>query len=243
MEAKWPTLRCVDLRHRGEASTLSQPAEDLEREFLEAPTPEGLLTLYRALLEQAEDHHLAEVLDKIRPIQHRITLVQADVEPELLEALTRDPHAHVRRVVAAHARITEEVAFRLCEDAQADVRLALRKNPVCPVFIATALAVREKKSSRDKALAGAEHYLEAAWQARRADLNMQELVELTEEWCGVGAEQLESLTLEQASLLLQVLEGKLGIGPMPKKGRGSKRAATSSKRVAKKKTKARHRSK
>lgn len=190
-------------------------------------------------MEQAEDHHLAEVLDKIRPIQHRITLVQADVEPELLEALTRDPHAHVRRVVASHAKITEEVAFRLCEDQQADVRLALRKNPACPPFIAAALAVREK-SSRDKALAGAEHFLEAAWQARRCDLKAKELVALAGEWLGIEEEQLISMTLEQATLLLQVLEGKLGIGPMPKKPR--KRGSTTSKRT-KKKAKARHRSK
>lgn len=192
--------------------------DQIESQFLEAPTEEGLIELYRALMEAGQDDRLAGILDKVRPIQHRVTLVQADTEPATLEALARDPHVHVRRVVAAHPRITEEVAFRLSEDQQAPVRLALRKNPRAHPFLAAAITIEDGPPRSDE-LASADHLLEVAWQARRAGMTAEELVELAEEWLGVDREGLVNLTREQIGLLLQVLSAKLGRGTMPRKPR------------------------
>lgn len=194
--------------------------EQLEAQFLETPTAEGLQGLYRALLDAGQDDRLAGILDKVRPIQHRVTLVHADSEPFTLEALSRDPHVHVRRVVAAHARITEECAFRLCEDQQPPVRLALRKNPRCHPFLAAAIAI-EDGPERGEEMATADHMLEAAWQARRAGLTGEQLAELAEEWLEVDRESLPGLTVEQISLLLQVLAAKMGRGSLPKKPKSS----------------------
>jgi hypothetical protein len=204
-----------------ETSGSSAPTDDthldlLEQQFLETPTAEGLQGLYRALLDAGQDDRLAAILDKVRPIQHRVTLVHADSEPFTLEALARDPHVHVRRVVAAHARITEEVAFRLCEDQQPPVRLALRKNPRCHPFLSAAVTI-DDGPPRDESLATADHMLEVAWQARRAGLSGEQLADLAEEWLGVDREGLVSITVEQVGLLLQVLSAKLGKGSMPRR--------------------------
>lgn len=146
-----------------------------------------------------------------------MTLVQADSDVETLEALARDPHAHVRRVVASHARISEEVAFRLSEDQDPQVRLTLRKNPACHPFVAAAIAV-EDGPPRDEGLARAEHYLEAAWQARRGKLTAAQLMELTADWLGLeDRDQLLELTLEQVQLLLDVLAAHMGKKPMPRR--------------------------
>lgn len=181
------------------------------------------MALYRALLAEGTDDQLAGILDRIRPIQHRVTLVQADSDVETLEALARDPHAHVRRVVASHPRISEEVSFRLSEDQDAQVRLALRKNPASHPFIAAAIAVGESPG-RSPELARAEHYLEAAWEARRGKLGADELMELVDDWLGIESrEQLLELTLEQVQLLLDVLGAKLGkrsMPPRPRRARG-----------------------
>lgn len=177
------------------------------------------MALYRALLAEGTDDQLAGILDRIRPIQHRVTLVQADSDVETLEALARDPHPHVRRVVASHPRISEEVSFRLSEDQDALVRLALRKNPASHPLIAAAIAVGD---ARDRApeLARAEHYLEAAWQARRGRLSADELMELVADWLGVeDRDALLELTIEQVQLLLDVLGAKLGTRPMPQRPR------------------------
>lgn len=190
--------------------------DQIETQFLEAPTEEGLIGLYRALMDAGQDDRLAAILDKVRPIQHRVTLVQADTDPATLEALARDPHVHVRRVVAAHARITEEVAFRLSEDQQGPVRLALRKNPKAHPFLAAAITI-EDGPPRSEELVSADHLLEAAWQARRAGLTADELMGLAEEWLGVDRDGLVNLNREQMSLLLQVLAAKLGRGTMPRK--------------------------
>ncbi len=159
------------------------------------------------------------MLERIRPIQHRVTLVQADADAETLEALTRDPHQHVRRVVASHPRITDEVAFRLSEDQDTGVRLALRKNTACHPFVAAAILAEDAGQSRAPELARVEHYLDAAWQARRGKLSTPELVELAEDWIGLEPQQLPEMTLEQATLLLEVLDNKLSGKPMPSKPR------------------------
>lgn len=204
-------------RQREEETVLT--AEELERAFLNVPDARGLVALYRALLAEGTDDQLAGILDRIRPIQHRVTLVQADSDVETLEALARDPHAHVRRVVASHPRISEEVSFRLSEDQDTQVRLALRKNPAAHPFIAAAIAVGDAHG-RAPELARAEHYLEAAWQARRSKLGADELMELVEDWIGIeGRDQLLELTLEQVQLLLDVLGAKLGKRPMPPRPR------------------------
>lgn len=177
------------------------------------------MALYRALLAEGKDDQLAGILDRIRPIQHRVTLVQADSDVETLEALARDPHPHVRRVVASHPRISEEVSFRLSEDQDSQVRLALRKNPAAHPFVATAIAV-DDAPGRSPDLARAEHYLEAAWEARRAKLGAGELMELVEDWLGVESrERLAELTLEQIQLVLDVLAARLGKRPMPPRTR------------------------
>lgn len=190
--------------------------DQLEAQFLEAPTAEGLVGLYRALLEAGQDDRLAGILDKVRPIQHRVTLVHADTDPFTLEALSRDPHVHVRRVVAAHARITEECAFRLSEDQQPPVRLALRKNPRSHPFLAAAITI-EDGPPRSEELVTSDHLLEAAWQARRAGMSGDQLMELAEEWLGVDRDGLIGLRVEQMALLLQVLLAKLGRGTMPRR--------------------------
>lgn len=186
---------------------------------MNAPDSRGLVALHRQLLAEGKDDLLAGILERIRPIQHRVTLVQADADAPTLEALTRDPHQHVRRVVAAHPRITEEVAFRLSEDQDTGVRLTLRKNPACHPFVAAAITVEDSPGQRSPDLARAEHYLEAAWQARRGKLTPAELMEMTEDWLGVGREGLLDLTIEQITLLLEVLDGHLGKGPMPNRKR------------------------
>ena len=56
--------------------------EQLEKDFLAAPNAAGLVTFYDALKDDLQDHLLAGVLEKIRPIQHRITWVQADATPD-----------------------------------------------------------------------------------------------------------------------------------------------------------------
>lgn len=172
------------------------------------------------MLDAGQDDRLAGILDKVRPIQHRVTLVHADSEPFTLEALSRDPHVHVRRVVAAHARITEEAAFRLCEDQQPPVRLALRKNPRCHPFLAAAIEI-EDGPPRGEEMATGDHMLEVAWQARRAGLSGDQLAELAEEWLEVDREGLPALTVEQVSLLLQVLAAKMGRGTMPRRPKSS----------------------
>jgi hypothetical protein len=173
------------------------------------------------LLETRNDDVLSGILERIRPIQHRVTLVQADADAGTLEALTRDPHAAVRRVVAAHARINEEVAFRLAEDQDPQVRMALRKNPACHPFVAVAIAV-EDGPTRDPSLAQAEHLREVAWQGRRGGLSGAKLLELAQDWLGLDREQLPEMTIEQVTLLLEVLAGHLGTGPMPRRPRAAK---------------------
>lgn len=188
-------------------------AEELKAAFLEAPDGEGLVKLYAALLEEGIDDQVAPILDKVRPIQHRVTLVQADASSKLLEALCRDPHPHVREVVAAHANVSEEVCLRLCEDQQTSVRLALRKNPHCHPVVQAALVQRERRE-------GAwEHLVEVVWQARRAGIEPDALVELVTEWTRVEPDDFASLTGEHGNLLLDVLAAKLGQGPMPRKPR------------------------
>ncbi len=188
--------------------------DELEKDFLAAPNAAGLVTFYDALKEDLQDHLLAGVLEKIRPIQHRITWVQADATPELLQALSRNPHAHVRRVVAEHAAIDNEVCFRLSEDADASVRLALRKNTMCHPIIRGALLARE-----DRNLTLTELLTEIAWQAMRAAYTPESATTLIEEWTGVKERQLFSLSVEQANLMYDVFTAKLGKGKMPRKPR------------------------
>lgn len=188
-------------------------AEELKAAFLETPDGEGLVKLYAALCEEGIDDQVAPILDKIRPIQHRVTLVQADASPELLGALCRDPHPHVREVVASHAHVSEEVCLRLCEDQQATVRLALRKNQHCHQVIQAALLQRER------GLATWENLLETVWQGRRAELDEGQLVELIEEWTGLEPAEFGSLSEEHIELILEVLGAKLGQGAMPRKPR------------------------
>jgi len=204
--------------------------EEIEKSFLATPDAIGLVKLYLALQEEARDDLLAALLNKVRPIQHRVTLIQADAEPLLLEALCRDPHAHVRQVVAGHANINEEVCLRLCEDPQHPVRLALRKNPRCHPVIRAALVAQDRRGASD--LPSFETFLEIAWQARRAALSADQLGELIEEWVDVAPDDLEQMTTEQANKILDVLAGQLGQGPMPRKPSGSK-ASKKSRRTKK----------
>ena len=205
--------------------TLTETTESLEKAFLESPNAERLVEYYEALKAENLDDNLAGVLDKVRPIQHRITLIQADATAPLLEALARDPHVDVRQVVASHPHISEEVCFRLSEDQQPKVRLALRKNPECHPLLAAAIQLEDGPSRSSDTLATSEHLIEASWQARRAGLKAKELLELCDEWLGVGRDTMHRLTIEQANLLLEVLAGKLGEGPMPRK-RPKKKAKT-----------------
>lgn len=193
------------------------PFEQHEQEFLDAPDVAGLLKLYEFLVEDLKDHELAGVLDKIRPIQHRVTLIQADATAQVLEALCRDPHRDVRSVVATHANISEEVCFRLCEDPESMVRLALRKNPACHPVVHASLVLRERPGEENRVRSI--QLLEIAWQARRAELARVELVALMEEWLEVGPESFQDLSDEQIGLVLDVLGAKLGQGAMPRKPR------------------------
>ncbi|MCA8925172.1 MAG: hypothetical protein KDD82_25400 [Planctomycetes bacterium] len=210
---------------------MSDEIEGLEAAFLENPTVEALEALHAHLIEEGLEERLAPVLDKIRPIQHRVTLLQADATPATLEALARDPHKHVRSVVAAHPNISAEVCFRLSEDQQGEVRTALRKNPKCHPYIAGAIRLKDGPTRGDEH-ATAEHLLEIAWEARRAGLSVEALMELSDEWLGVEHDAVADLALEDANLLLQVLEAKLGIGRMPPKGKkkGKKKAKPAKKR-------------
>ena len=192
-------------------------AEELKTAFLEAPDGEGLVRLYAALCAEGIDDQVAPILDKVRPIQHRVTLVQADASRELLEALCRDPHPHVRQVVAAHAHVSEEVCLRLCEDQQAPVRMALRKNPRCHRVIKGALVQRERNDHTW------EHLVEAVWHARRAGLDEDALTALVADWTQVDPDDFAALTGEQVSLVMEVLRAKLGHGPMPRKPRKSRK--------------------
>lgn len=210
---------------------MSEDIEGLEAAFLESPTVEALEALHARLIEEGLEERLAPVLDKIRPIQHRITLLQADASKGTLEALARDPHKDVRAVVAAHPNVSEEVCFRLSEDQQSEVRTALRKNPKCHPFISGAIRIQDRRG-RSEAYASAEHLLEIAWEGRRAGLKVDELMDLSDEWLGVEHDALSDLTLDDANLLLQVLEAKLGMGRMPSKTKkkGKKKAKPSKKR-------------
>ncbi len=196
-------------------------AEQLRKKFHEAPDAAKLVELYAALREEGDDDQIARILDKVRPIQHRVTLVQADASPELLEVLCRDPHPQVRQVVASHANISTEVCLRLCEDQQPDVRLALRKNPHCHPVIQSALLLRERQGDREDA--SWEQLVEIVWQARRAEVGPGELVELIEDWTQVTRDDLTALDVDQANVVLDVLDAKLGKGPMPKKPRKKRR--------------------
>lgn len=198
--------------------------EEMEQAFLASPDGVTLVALYEVLRDELLDSRLAEVLDKIRPIQHRVTLIQADATPLLLEALSRDPHKQVRQVVATHAHINDEVCFRLAEDQEASVRLALRKNGRCHPVIWAALSVRERQPNAPIA----ELLIEISWQARRAGLDRAALVTLIEEWTERDADGLSDLTVEQAHLVLEVLAARLGQGKMPtrpRKPRGKKTKA------------------
>jgi hypothetical protein len=188
--------------------------EEQEKAFLATPNGVALIALYKALQADFKDDLLAGILDRIRPIQHRITLIQADASPNILEALARDPHQDVRRVVASHGAITDEVCFRLGEDQNQGVRLTLRKNPNCHPLVRAALLAREENNETINEL-----LLEMSWQARRCELKPEETIELIEEWTGVVEEQLPNLAVEQAHLVLDVLAAKLGQGTMPRKPR------------------------
>ena len=63
----------------------------LTQAFLAAPGVTALISLYETLMEGGYDDLLPAILDKVRPIQHRVTLIQADAPGKLLEALSRDP--------------------------------------------------------------------------------------------------------------------------------------------------------
>ncbi len=191
-----------------------QTLEEMESTFLATPSSEGLVALYEALKADLNELRLASILDKIRPIQHRITWVQADASPQLLQALARDPHPHVRQVVAAHAAINDEVCFRLSEDQQVPVRLSLRKNPKCHPIIRGALLATEKRNTTMSEL-----LTEMCWQAKRAELKADELLELVLDWTGIEESELADLPLEKANLVLDVLAAKLGKGKMPRKPR------------------------
>lgn len=198
-------------------------ADDLRKKFLDAPDGQKLVELYAALREEGNDDQIAAILAKVRPIQHRVTLVQADVQAPLLEALCRDPHPQVRQVVAGHANISTEVCVRLCEDQQATVRLALRKNPSCHPVIRAALILREREDARWEQL------VEMVWQGRRAGILKPALLELIEEWTGAGPDALSELAQDDVNLVLDVLDAKVSGGPLPKKAKaksnGKKKAS------------------
>ena len=199
------------------SDTELSPLEQHTQDFLANPDVSGLLELYAFLKEELLDEELAGILDKIRPIQHRVTLIQADATGTLLEALCRDPHRDVRKVVASHANITQEVCFRLSEDPEHVVRLALRKNPHCHPVIQAALILREKRG--DERRVKADHLLEISWQARRCKLDTDELMGIFADYVHLDAEDLPEIELEQANKVLDVLAAHLGDGPMPRKPR------------------------
>lgn len=197
-------------------------ADDLRKKFLEAPDGEKLVELYAALHAEGNDDQIASILAKVRPIQHRVTLVQADVQAPLLEVLCRDPHPQVRQVVAGHANISTEVCVRLCEDQQSAVRLALRKNPSCHPVIRAALILREREDARWEQL------VELVWEGRRAGVDTAALLALIEEWTGAGPEELSEMTQDDINLVLDVLDAKVSGGALPKKARkpnGKKKAS------------------
>jgi hypothetical protein len=206
--------------------TVVEVYAEQQANFQATPNVETLLDLYRVLMDALEDHRLAAILDTIRPIQHRVTLIQADATPELLEALARDPHHHVRRVVAQHAAISDEVCFRLGEDSNVEVRLALRKNPHCHPLIRAALLAQEKGD-----LTLTELLIEMAWDGRRAAMMGDDLLVLIKEWTGLRELAIPyDMTVEQAHLVRDVLQAKLGKGSMPRKPRKKTASkATSSK--------------
>ena len=181
------------------------PFEVHEQEFLRNPDVPGLIKLYEFLLDELQDHALAGVLDKIRPIQHRVTLIQADAPPKVLAALCRDPHREVRSVVATHPQITSEVCFRLCED------------PACHAVIRASLLLRERPGEENRVRSL--QLLEVAWQARRCKLTPAQLVELIGDWTELEPEGYDEATLEEIARILAVLDAKLGNGAMPRKPR------------------------
>jgi hypothetical protein len=201
------------LGHKRGGITLST-IEEMESAFLATPSSEGLVALYQALKTDLKELRLASILDQIRPIQHRVTWIQADATAQLLHALARDPHRHVRKVVASHSAIDDEVCFRLSEDQQTEVRLALRKNPKCHPVIRVALLAIEKRNTTL-----AELLTELCWQAKRADMTAAELMTLISDWTGLDEESLLQATVEQTNLVLDVLNAKLGKGKMPRKPR------------------------
>lgn len=202
----------------------------MEEAFLATPNGVALVALYQKLLNDLKDDLLAGILDKVRPIQHRITLIQADASHDILEALSRDPHHDVRQVVASHAAITDEVCFRLGEDQHPGVRLALRKNTACNAVVRGALLAKEERNDTAYEL-----LLEMAWQGRRCHFSPDQVVDLIKEWTGVTKYNLYKLTVDQAHLVLDVLSAKLGQGEMPRKPR--KGAKTSKKAAPAKKAK------
>jgi hypothetical protein len=220
------------------SDTELSPLEHQEQLFLANPDAPALLAFHAFLMEELLDDHLARVLETIRPIQHRVTLIQADASGPLLEALCRDPHRDVRKVVASHAGITEEVSFRLCEDPEYVVRLALRKNPACHPVIHAALLLREKRG--DEHRIKADHLLEVAWQARRCKFDRNAIEALFRDWIDLEPEDYYRLEITQANRLLEVLDGHLGNGPMPRKPRkkASSKKKAASKSVSKRSKKA-----
>ncbi len=121
-------------------------------------------------------------------------------------------------VVASHPAVTDEVCFRLGEDANAGVRLNLRKNSHCHPLVRAALLAKEDRNHTLTEL-----LLEMSWQARRCDLLPKQTVELIEDWTGVRARSLYQLEVEQAHLMLDVLAAQLGQGPMPRKPRRARK--------------------
>jgi hypothetical protein len=93
----------------------------------------------------------------------------------------------------------------------------LRKNPLCHPVLRASLMLRERKSEEERVKA--DHLLEIAWQARRLEMDSAKLLELLDEWIGLNAERLIHITVEQCNLMLEVFDGLLGRGPMPRKQR------------------------
>ena len=189
---------------------------EIEQEFISSPTADGLLKVYADLVAQGALSKLPALLDQVRPIQTRITLIQADADPRILEALSLDPNPQVREAVASHSKIGEEVCLRLAEDTRA-VGQALRKNPNCNPVVRAALSNRFSAQENDALRS--ESLMEIAWQARRCSLSDAETMSLFQQWTGLKAKDLATSSEEDAHLVLEVLEAKLGKGPMPRKRR------------------------
>jgi len=185
-------------------------------------------------MEVGLDDLLPPILDKIRPIQHRVTLVQADAPTKLLEALARDPHFDVRRVVAGHASINEEVCFRLCEDQHHKVRLTLRKNDHCHPVLRASLRMREQPGHESRVLAA--RLVDLSWQGRRAGFKPDKVETLFEEWLSLEAEDFHTITLAQVEKMTDVMAGHLGTGPMPRKPRKRTNSKSTRTKAAKKST-------